>query len=367
MQVRSSCIFCNHTKLINYFSQDMLVPQAMFLSDSICNASWMPYNVSVCQQCYTHQTKYLADINLLYSVTHIAPIGNIRKSMDDVFASMIHENSRINGILEIGGGQGTIADMVVGRYEYTIIDPAYTGSQHNRTIIKGFAEDIDISGLDANTLVMSHVFEHLYSPMTMLEKVLHPGIEYVYICHPDYDDYTEIMPLTYNILHAEHTFFIDNAFLVGIIERFGFKKISEVKHSGYAVMYAFQRDAQLASNQSMLANTKTIGNFARYVDDIQNKIRKIHDIIDTNVNIPVYIWPCSVHTLSLFYHGLDHTRIAGCLDNSTSKIGKIMYGYNVKCIAMSNAKEGIVVLNGGCYNRDILIEQKSGIQYITFE
>jgi hypothetical protein len=343
--------------------KNLMVPQGMFMCDTIHEAAWMPYDVMVCSCCKTVQTRYLADLDVLYSAQHVMPIGNIRMTMDKNFADMITSNPNVNGIVEVGGGQGHLADIVVqhpmqkDKGDYYIIDPKYMGSRDKRHVIDAFVESIDLSAFDANTLVMSHFFEHLYRPNEMLKNALHDKVNHVFICHPDFDDYTQLQPLTYNILHCEHTFYIENSFLERLMEKHGFRTVRCHKHMGYAVLYEFEREYShgCACMHVSLINQTTVPNSLEYFKDIREKVEKINKQIE--LDTPVYIWPSSIHTLSLFYHGLKHAGLAGVLDNSESKIGKYMYGYNIKCMALMEVvnlnEKAVVFLNGGCYNKDI--------------
>ena len=45
------------------------------------------------------------------------------------------------------------------------------------------------------------------------------------------------------------------------------------------------------------------------------------------------------------------------LDNSPNKIGKYIYGYNLKCISFEencNNDNHAIILNGGCFNDEVI-------------
>lgn len=363
-QERTKCIFCSSSDLTDVIDSHVSIPQGMFMcEDKQYDAMWMPYNILFCPSCKTFQNKYLADIEVLYSAQHVAPIGNIRRTMDIMFSEMVNANPFVNGIIEIGGGQGYLADLLVAdnkiQGNYHIVDPMYKGSRENRIVIDAFVESVPIHTINANTIIMSHFLEHLYTPKETLQKILHNGIEHVFVCHPDFDDYTGVYPLTYNVLHCEHTFYIDNDFLVALIESYGYVKIQERKHMGYAIMYEFTRGEKCDHRMDPLCNLKTESGMQRYLIDVREKVQKINATLEAchESDTDVYIWPSSIHTLTLFYHGLNHKALKGVLDNSESKIGKFMYGYNTECISfnsvINSSQKVIVFLNGGCYNKDV--------------
>ena len=57
----------------------------------------------------------------------------------------------------------------------------------------------------------------------------------------------------------------------------------------------------------------------------------MNEYINNNINRFYYIWPCSIHTTTLFLFGLDYTKFKGILDNSPNKINKYIDGYNLLC------------------------------------
>ena len=65
-----------------------------------------------------------------------------------------------------------------------------------------------------------------------------------------------------------------------------------------------------------------------------------------------------MHTNYLFALGLDKSKIYGILDNAPHKIGKYLYGTDLKCLSFNDIIETtediVIILNGGCYNKEIL-------------
>jgi hypothetical protein len=368
--IRDKCIFCNNNTLSKVFENDIQIPQGLTMNDNYDDESlWMPYNIQKCLICKTFQNKYLANLDILYKNSHIAPIGNIRSLMDLKFSEIIFTNSNIKGILEIGAGKGYLADILLEHpnicNKYIIIDPSYTGSHSNRTVVNEYIETVEITKLPVNTLIMSHVFEHFYDPKAILDSILiNDTIKYVYICHPNFDAYTETIPLTYNILQCEHTFYIENDFVIKLFNNYGFKLLTKYNHKDYAIMFAFER---MPSTNLECINIKTEQNFRQYLQSIENRVQYLNNIIQTS-EVPVYIWPCSIHSIMLFKYGLEYNKLDGILDNSPLKVGKFMYGYKLECFSMEhimkNDNKIKIILNGGCFNKDIAIDGYNNIEFI---
>ena len=89
-----------------------------------------------------------------------------------------------------------------------IIDPYYFGVKENRNIINDYIEQINLTNINTNTIIMSHVYE----PLTIIKKIEKSNnIDYVCLCFPDLEIY--IKNNTYNVLIPEHTYYIENNFL----------------------------------------------------------------------------------------------------------------------------------------------------------
>jgi hypothetical protein len=55
------------------------------------------------------------------------------------------------------------------------------------------------------------------------------------------------------------------------------------------------------------------------------------------------------------------------LDNSPNKIGKYLYGYNLECKSIEdklNDEKYAIILNGGCFNKEIASEKISNVMYL---
>lgn len=364
---RKKCIFCDSKKLEEVFEHDIIVPQGITMTSHKEEGLWMNYNIQLCSNCKTYQNKYLANLDQIYKNSHISPVGKIRSSMDLNFSKLINLNNDISGIIEIGAGKGYLSDLIVNK-NYYIIDPSYKGKTVGKKIIYDYVENCNLEDFEANTIVMSHVFEHYYNPLSILKRIFeNKNIKYVYICHPDFDSYTTY-PYTYNILHCEHTFYIENDFIIKYFNKNKFKLVEKINHEQYSVFFSFERNNYEDYNIN-LKNISTITKFNNYINSIKDKVKMYNEIL--NIGKKVYIWPCSVHSVTLFNHGLDYKKLSGILDNSNEKIGKYVYGYNIKCISFNEIvnentnDEKIVLMNGGCYNSDIDTSKYSKIKFIT--
>ena len=104
---------------------------------------------------------------------------------------------------------------------------------------------------------------------------------------------------------------------------------------------------------------------------MQLHVNKINTVITSNAKSNTYIWPCSIHTQYLLNQGILTNNLLGILDNSPNKVGTYMYGYNLQCF---NFKDIIktaltpinIILNGGCFNNEIILtNNNSNITFIN--
>jgi len=252
---RKTCIFCNTNLYNTFFEYDYKCPIAHYavelendlntknmsiniskqsnefevltcksnITENVRNE--IPFNIYVCSNCNTIQTKYLGDLNEIYKINHADSTGSIMTNLHNTINDIIFNySSKIKNIIEIGSSYGVLADIIIKRFneeniklEYNVIEPDFKGNTENKNIFNDFYENIDDKNIDANFIIISHVFEHFYNPVEILEKISqNKKIKYFLLIFPDLEYY-----LKNNILHVlntEHTYYIDNDFLINNIK-----------------------------------------------------------------------------------------------------------------------------------------------------
>jgi hypothetical protein len=169
-------------------------------------------------------------------------------------------------------------------------------------------------------------------------------------------------PYTYNCLTIEHTYFIQNEHVIELFRKIGYQCIEQLHCHDYAVIYAFKKNVVSDS----FATIKRI-DLNDYFSSLISKVNHYNKILEESIT-PVYIWPCSIHSISLFNMGLNYTKLSGILDNASSKIGNYMYGHKLLCHSFQNMLEDpspkTILLSGGCFNKEISTGKYSHIQFI---
>ena len=204
---------------------------------------FIPYNVQHCDECGTVQTKYIGDLNLIYENNFAGAYGSIRNTMNDLFAKFILETSTTEGILEIGAGNGSLSESILEKkkLQYTIVDPSYNGPTEEREVLPFYFEEAPIPPY-STTVVMSHVFEHFYDPIQIIKKLRDTEtITNIFISFPDLEAF--IHQNIYHVLNPEHTFYVENQFIIDTFKQYGFYLQKTYSHKNHSIFFHFTRGA----------------------------------------------------------------------------------------------------------------------------
>jgi hypothetical protein len=360
---RKTCIWCQSPSLSCLFRDDKVAPVASYNLSEKETYETVPFNIQRCNQCNTYQVKYVADPALLYKKSHALCYSDSLHVQNKAFREFIFQNTTPRDVVEVGAGNGFIADLLLQDNRlnsYTIIDPTYFGNKQSRHVIDSFFEDVNPSLINQDTLVMSHVYEHFYTPHDVMKKINDlKTIRNVYIIFPNLESFLAILHM--NVLNLEHSFFVGNDFITSVFSNYGFTLVDYCNYDNHAVFFHFERSDTVTPLSLVHKNCDTL--VYEFFNRIENSIKTINDRLSTKGDLPVYIWPSSHQTQYLFMNGLDYTKIDGLLDNHPSKLNSYLYGYDILCSSfkeiMTNGKPGLIILNGGCYNSEILKEYES--------
>jgi len=368
--VRKSCIFCNNTDLELMFNDSKYTSS---LSLSVCDeikdkSHFMPYNVQICKLCNSFQNKYIGNLSIVYDVNHIDDYGSTKNKKHSMFCDFIIENKdQINGIVEVGSCNGVLANQIIGKTKtkYSIIEPAFSGNETDLNIIPDYFENVDLTILDANAIIMSDVFEHFYNPINILTKLQNcNNIEYIYLNHPDFE-YSIKNKFLIN-LNCEHTFYIEHQFLFTLFQNYGFKLNRKYDLTNFSLFLEFKR---CEPSYLKLYNHSAKTDMNIYFAEIITIVSNINEYMNTHPDTQFYLWPSSLHIATLLTCGLEFKRLTGILDNSPNKLGKYLYGYNLQCSSFNDAINNndpntcIIISGAGNYIKELELNH-SNIKYL---
>jgi hypothetical protein len=255
--LRENCIFCNSKLKKLYFNKDLQIPLSCYLVDENIDIehTFIPYNIYTCFICKTSQTKYLGDLNTIYKYNHADSTGNIMKNLHiNVVNLLTKYENEITNITEIGSSYGLLSNLIIEIFvkleKYYIIEPSYRGMITSKQILlNDFFENIDSNNyIDSNTIIISHVFEHFYNPIDILQKIEQSNnIINILLVWPDLETYKDNS--TYHVLNTEHTFYVDNNFIKILFNNHSFELIDSYNYEKHSVIFFFKRNNTLQKHK----------------------------------------------------------------------------------------------------------------------
>ncbi len=367
--IREECIFCNHKLNYHLFDNDLKTYVSHYAVEENQDVHLIPYNILICDKCNTPQIKYLGDIGEVYKVNHADGTGSTMKMMHETKLKLLLKyKDKVNGILEIGSSKGILSDLILEnlKTDYYIVEPFYFGSRTGKYIFDDYYENIDDTQIEANTLIMSHVFEHFYNPLIILEKIKNnTNIENIFLTFPNFEQY--IVEDIHHVVNTEHTFYVDNKFLENLFYNYGFKLVETNLYKSHSIIFYFSRSSDDIQKNEL---TNNLDNFYSYFDRLKSSVNKFNQIINQNSHRNIYMFPASCHSIFFSIFGLEYQKLYGMVDNSPNKIGKKVYGLDTKIYSFKEVVKGkdnpIILINGGIFNEEIEDELKNNnIEYYS--
>ena len=296
----------------------------------------------------------MLDPDLIYKNYHNP--GTIGKTWQDhhqTFADFI-QRDKFSRILEIGGASGSLAANFVKHdndFKWTIIEPSpQTGLSDPRVeLINGYFKNYPFDS-KFDTIVHSHCFEHVYDPISFLNKVnsLLDFGDFHYISIPNMH-YWLANGFT-NTLSFEHTFYVDVNVLTYLLSKTGFKVVDQIvgDHSVFVKAEKVDHTAVVDFDFTYVRHL-----FEDYITQLTADVAAINDKIGDK---EFYLFGGHIFSQCLLNMGLTESQVVCILDNDTQKQGKRLYGTDClikspSCLAEIDSP--IVVLRGGSYNDEI--------------
>lgn len=347
---RTECIMCKGNTFETYFDKNYEAPLSFSLYEKKKPSYFMPFNIVACPICKTIQTKYLGNPAIIYAVNHIDSFGSVKKQMHELFSNFVLENTDITGIIEVGASTDALARCIhEGRtIPYTIIDPDFRGDIKNIRVIPKLLEQISVSDISGNTVLMSNLFEHLYYPTYIIQKLYNENIKYIYLNNPDLEGGCKSN--TYIILNTEHIYYIENEFLYSLFDKYGFELVKKENYNTHSIFMKFQRKSEVDESR-LIVNKTSYTDTKLYFSEMVNKIERLNTRFLNNPERKYYMWPAATYNIVLFVNGLNYKKLTGVLDNSPNKIGKKLYGYDIECFdfkkILESEDETVTIILGG--------------------
>lgn len=308
------------------------------------------------------QLNPMLQLDILYPEAHGSGcVGGLWLEHHQEFASFLRKHTP-KAILEIGGAHGILNReyQKENPIDWTILEPNPTPVDGvDAHFIKGFFDDKFSFDRKVDTIVHSHVFEHVYYPdefMSHISGFLTDGQKLIFSL-PNMD---EMLKRKYtNCINFEHTIFITEPYVEHLLSRYGFRMV-EKKYfrDDHSIFYAYVKDTDVPvtklSDNLYDDNKKLYSDYISYheelIRDLNEKIAKLDD------GRPVYLFGAHVFAQYLIGFGLNTDRIVCLLDNDNNKHQKRLYGTNLTVQSpkiLKDINSPIVILKAGVYNNEI--------------
>ncbi|MBT6448139.1 MAG: methyltransferase domain-containing protein [Flavobacteriaceae bacterium] len=315
------------------------------------------------------QLLHLVPLEILYSKQHMDATGATWDKYNNLLAKFISTEYK-GDILEIGGGSGKLAQKVTSMEDslkYFIVEPNPLIKETDRIkIIKSFfSNKIKNKENKIGTVTLSQVLEHAYDPEEFLTEIRnflpddgififgYPNLEYFFS-----NKHT-------NAINFEHTMLMTDYYVDYFLSKTGFKILKKESFGNHSFFYSVQKVNEIKQIKTDVSSTfkgkyekykKMFNDFIVYHEDM---IEEINSKIQSHDG-DIYLFGAHIFSQYLISFGLSTEKVICILDNSPIKIGKRLYGTNLKVNSpkiLSDSSNPLVILKAGVYNEEI----KTGI------
>ena len=365
---RSQCVICL-SEISLSFSLNNFPKTFLPTVENIENDKFINLDLYGCNNCGTVQLKHLLDPNELYGTPHNITYNTpIWKEHHRLLSNFIYDNIEDNKeFIEIGGYSGVLANLIIQKdnsIKYTILD--LCDINPNIENVKFINANCETYNFDKDTsIIMSHIFEHLYEPKKFIENIKKNNVQNVFISIPNMN--AQIKNKYIPIVYQEHTFFCDYDTIIYLFSLGGYICKSYYYYKEQSIFFHFTSSIDIRVNTTYFDNKKIDTLYQVY----KHNETKINNIILED-NETIFIVPAGLYG-QIIYHFLNtkyKKNILGFLDNDPSKVGKRLYGTSNFIFKMDEVKKYdkiTLLIYNGPYMKEI-IEQlntyNNNIKYI---
>jgi hypothetical protein len=365
--IRNSCVLCKGN-INNIFKFNM--PVYMGISEDNTENYIEKMKFGRCSTCGEVQLQSLIDIKILYQRNHNnGVIGEIWTNHYKEFAKFIKNDIKNKLILEISDPSAKIAKLSSGFKYWKIIEPNPEEIQiENVKFQKEFFNENTIKE-NIDVLVHSHLLEHMYEPIEFMKlcntHLRKDGLMIFSIPNLEYILESGYSPN--NVLHFEHTYYINEKVIKHLAESSGFLIINKFHYGNHSIFYKMKKVSSVFDKVPKIELTNLSQKFKKCLSIHIKSIENINKELNKFDN--VYIFGSHVSTQFYLSKGIDENKLKGTLDNSPNKIGKLLYGSNLRTynpmIIQSLNNCAIICSHSGIYYDEIVKQLKEINNNIT--
>lgn len=355
---RTECVICTKPDLQHLHTFPKF-PIFMGAKEDAGKDQFEDQRWGICEGCGCIQLLELIPLDTLYKHSHNSGVGPTWKDHNIAFAELAVQYCS-ERVLEIGGGNQRIADDILAREnyiaEYKIYDK-HSYKLHSNPKIKyqdQFFDPYKKTDEFTDTIILSHVFEHLYEPLDYVGRFFeilrddgHIVLSIPHISNGLRNKFA-------NALCFEHTYQLDFTYLDILMNAQGFECVHYSEYNEFNIFAVYQKTGRVSFEgfRGFYPNNKRIfQDFLSYhKKNVQTIIPKLYDFDE------VYIFGCHVFSQLLLNMGLPEELLDGVLDNDPLKQGKLLYGSHLKTFSpeVIKDKERVsIIVQAGVYTPEI--------------
>jgi hypothetical protein len=234
------------------------------------------------------------------------------------FSNFILSNTDEIVFLEVGANKGDLYKLMIKDkpLEFITLDMwKHEDLPSEIKYIEGNCETFDFKAF--NTIILSHVFEHLYNPLTFIKNIKNAGVSNVFISIPNFDLLVKEQSLI--TIHSQHIFYCGFDYIGYMFSLFNYKCQNSYIYDGNfkSVMFKFVFD------NNVLPVKLPSTDIELYKHIYVNKVNNIREI-----EIPPnsYIAPSGIYGQIYYYLIKNKENIIGFLDNNKERHNNYLYG-----------------------------------------
>jgi len=308
------------------------------------------------------QLNPLLPLEVVYGNGHgSGTVGKIWNEHHQAFAKFISKfNPSI--ILEIGGLHGVLANKYLSidkDINWTIIEPnPIIEDELPVDVIKGFFDEKFSSEKEFDTIIHSHVLEHIYDPKEFFDnksKLMKVGNKLIF----SVPNMKVMLENNYNnCINFEHTLYLRSEYIEYFLKTYGFKMIEkEYFRNDHSIFYCAEKvdyevNAKLNFDKLYSENRET---FSKYIQSHLKEVSELNKKIE-DTDMPIYLFGAHIFAQYLIQFGLETNKIKYVLDNDIQKHGKRLYGTDLIVKSpkiLEQERNALVILKAGVYNKEV--------------
>ena len=354
---RECCVFCNNTKLEIIHTENNY-PIALYGCEKIETYEYLDLIYASCSDCKIVQMTNLIIPDKLYKInfnnTAHLPIWIKHHKL---FFDFINKNNidKTNFIIDIGGGNNALSKYFQYIYNnYTVLDIFETHNKLEKIhYIIGNCETYNYT--NCNTIIMSHVFEHLYYPRNFLNKVKNKGVTNIFISIPNMKKCVENNSICH--VSSGHTFYYEEDNIIKLFNEFSYKLKDTYIFDDHSIFFYFSLclEDKFNINNMIIPDKNSIINIKNNLINLAKTISSLN----FNKDNDIFILPAGGYGSKIYYYLNDNNKnkVIGFLDNDTTKHGKYLYGTSKIIYSLDYIKSyisPIIIVNAGAHTNNVI-------------